>query len=229
MTTPHHGLPDLLAIAGGTGSWRQAIASVSDAYFAAQSAVIQLAEAGGAQIRERPAEPGASVTTRSAEPLADAQAAQILPQTTALLPETIARVRRDYAERARGDGITWEQIGEALGLDQGSAGRSGCDLGVDGSGCDLGVGGSGYDLGVGAFEYFTGGPDPWYRASFRFCCASCGGYITDRGPFENYPEDNEHGHAEGCVRLAADIAGWHAQQDAWEAGGWPVTLTVTQR
>jgi len=123
-------------------------------------------------------------------------------------------------ERARGDGITWEQIGEALGLDQGSAGRSGCDLGV---------GGSGYDLGVGAFEYFTGGPDPWYRASFRFCCASCGGYITDRGPFENYPEDNEHGHAEGCVRLAADIAGWHAQQDAWEAGGWPVTLTVTQR
>ncbi len=197
MTTPHHGLPDLLAIAGGTGSWRQAIASVSDAYLAARPAMIQLAEAEGVRIRERPDGPGASGTRRYAEPPADDRAAQVPPETAAQVPpETAARVRREYAERARGDGITWQQIGEALGLDRGPGGEAG------------------YDLGVAAFEYFTGVPDPWYRASFRFRCASCGGYITDRGPFESHPLDNEHGHAEGCVRLAADIAGWQAQQDA---------------
>jgi hypothetical protein len=112
------------------------------------------------------------------------------------------RICRERAERARADGITWEQIGEALGLHLGSDGRSGLDLGV------------------AAFEHFTGEPGRGSRASFRFRCASCGGYITDRGPRPGHPGDNEPGHAAGCVRLAADIA-------AWEAEGRPVALTIT--
>jgi hypothetical protein len=168
MTIPYHGPQDLLALAAGADRRRQAIASAIDACFAAQSAVIWLAEAEGAP----------------------------------LPPETAARICRDRAERARGDGITWQQIGEALGLHQGPGARLG------------------YDLGVAAFEHFTGEPDLWYRDSFQFRCASCGGYITDRGPFESHPEDNEHGHAPGCVRLAADVAAWRAQWDAWEAQGW---------
>ena len=197
MTTPHYGLQDLLATAGGTDSWRHAIASVSDAYFAAQSAVIwRLAEAECAQIWERPAWPDASITRHYAEPQACVRAAQVLP-------ETAGRLRREHAERARGDGITWEQIGEALGLDQGPDG------------------GYGYDLGVAAFEHFADGPGLWYQASFHFRCASCGEYVTDRGPFQSHPEDNEQGHAEGCVRLAADIVGWQAQRDGWEADSRP--------
>jgi len=114
-------------------------------------------------------------------------------------PETAARICRERAERARADGITWEQIGEALGPSLGSDGRSG------------------HDLGVAAFEHLTGERGRWRQASFWFRCASCGEYISDRGPFEGHPEDNERGHAEGCVRLAADIAAWQARQDAWDA------------
>jgi hypothetical protein len=121
-----------------------------------------------------------------------------------LRPQAAARVCCERAERARADGITWEQIGEALGL----------NLGWDGK--------SGPDLGVAAFEHFTGEPGPWRQASFRFRCASCGGYITDRGPTQDHPEDNEQGHAEGCVRLAADIVAWRTRQDAR-----PVALTIT--
>jgi hypothetical protein len=112
------------------------------------------------------------------------------------------RICRERAERARADGITWEQIGEALGLNLGSGGQSG------------------HDLGVAAFEHFTGEPGRWSPASFRFRCAACGGHITDRGPRPGHPEDNEPGHAAGCVRLAADIA-------AWEAVGRPAALTIT--
>ncbi len=133
-----------------------------------------------------------------------------------LRPETAARICRERAERARADGITWAQIGEALGLDPGSGGKSG------------------HDLGVAAFEHFAGEPGLRSQASFRFRCASCGEYITDRGPLEGHPEDNEQGHAEGCVRLAADIVAWRArhdprglQPDARETENRPVTLTIT--
>jgi hypothetical protein len=194
MTIPHHGPQHLLAMAPGADSRRRAIASAIDAYRAAQSAVIWLAEAEGAQFRGRLSGPGAPGAGRCAEP-ADVRAARIPP-------ETAARICRDRAERARGDGITWPQIGEALGLHQGPDAKLG------------------YDLGVAAFEHFTGEPDLWYRASFQFRCASCGEYITDRGPFESHPEDNEQGHAPGCGRLAADVAAWRAQWDAWEAEGW---------
>jgi len=196
MTIPHHGPQDLLAMAGDMADRYPAAASASDAYLAAQYAVIRLTEADGAQIWERSVWLGTSVTRRYAEPLADVRTAQVRP-------ETVARVGREHAERARGDGITWEQIGEALGLDQGPYGTSG------------------YDLGIAAFEHFTAEAGHRYPASFHFGCASCGEYITDRGPFESHPEDNERGHAEGCVRMAADIVAWQAQQDAWEADGWP--------
>jgi hypothetical protein len=133
-----------------------------------------------------------------------------------LRPETAARICGERAERARADGITWAQIGEALGLGLGSGGKSG------------------HDLGVAAFEHVTGEPGLRGQASFRFRCASCGGYITDRGPLEGHPGDNERGHAEGCVRLAADIVAWRARHDPWglppdarETEDRPVTLTIT--
>jgi hypothetical protein len=195
MTIPDHGRPDLLAMAGHTDN--QPPATASDARFAAQHAVTEFAEAEGAQIREWwPVWLGASIARRYAELLAEVRAAQVLPETAAM-------VGREQAERARGDGVTWEQIGEALGLDQGPDAASG------------------YDLGIAAFERFTGEPGPGYPGSFQFCCASCGEHITDHGPFDSHPEGNEQGHAAGCVRLAADITGWRTQQEAWQAEGWP--------
>jgi hypothetical protein len=210
MTIPYHGRPDLLATAGHTDNRPPAIAHdarfaaqhfaaqhFAAEHFAAEHAVTEFDAAGGMPVREWwPVWLGTSIARRYAELLAGVRAAQALAETAVL-------VGREQAERARGDGVTWEQIGEALGLEQGPDTASG------------------YDLGIAAFEYFTGEPGPGYPASFQFCCASCGEYITDHGPFDSHPEGNEQGHAEGCVRLAADLTAWRVQQEAWQAEGWP--------
>jgi hypothetical protein len=162
--------------------------AASNAYWRMCQAVVEIAEAAGADVHERPMFPGAISVGRYAEPLAGIRAAQVLA-------DTAVRIRREYAERARTEGIAWQQIGQALGLDQGPDGKSG------------------YGLGVAAFEHFEGPPDLWNQSSFCYPCASCGEWITDRGPYENHPPDNESGHARDCARLAAELAAWQAEND----------------
>jgi len=169
--------------------------AASDAYFAADSSVMRLAEAHGAEIRERPVWPGSFSKTRYAEPLAGIRAAQTVRRSA-------DRVAGDYVRHARVEGIGWREIGGALGLAE------------DGQR-------TGYDLAVVAYEQVTGEPDVFREVSFHYSCPACGQGISDRGPYESHPEDNERGHAEDCTRLAADVAAWQAQQDAedaeWEA------------
>jgi hypothetical protein len=166
--------------------------AASDAYYAARSAVLRVAEAQSAEIRERPAWPGAYSTVRYAEPLAGIRAAVIMQRAG-------GRVVDDYVRYARQDGSGWRDIGEALGLAQ------------DGQRV-------GYDLAVAAYEHVTGEPDLFRDVSFYWRCAACEQGISDKGPYESHPEDNERGHADTCTRLAADVEAWHAEQDAWEAG-----------
>jgi hypothetical protein len=172
-----------------TGSSRQDAISdaASSVYRRMCQAAIQIAEAGGADVHERPMFPGAISVSRYAEPLAGIRAAQTLA-------DSAARIRREYTQYARAEAITWQQIGQALGLDQGTDRKSG------------------YDPGIAAFEHFEGEPD------FHYHCAACGEWITDRGPYESHPEDNERGHAEDCARFAAELAAWQAERDAWERG-----------
>jgi len=201
MTIPHHRPHEAAAAAGDsrerqadTDGRQEAISNAaSDAYFAARSAVIRLAEADGAQIQERPVWPGAASTIHYAEPLAGIRAAQILERTA-------ARVIGDYVRHAREAGIGWREIGEALGLaEHGER--------------------TGYDLAVAAYEHAAGTPDLWNHVSFSYTCPACAQAISDRGPYESHPEDNEQGHADGCARLAADVAAWQAERDAWAAEG----------
>jgi hypothetical protein len=170
--------------------------AASDAYFAARSSVLRLVEAEGGEIRERPVWPGAFSTTRYAEPMAGIRAAQTVKRTA-------DRVADDYVKHARVEGIGWREIGEALGLAE------------DGQHI-------GYDLAVAAYEHVTGKPDVFRDVSFYWTCPACDQGISDRGPYESHPEDNERGHADSCARLAADVAAWQAQRDAedaeWEAG-----------
>lgn len=49
-------------------------------------------------------------------------------------------------------------------------------------------------------------------------CPACGRDIIDRGPYNSHPVDNEHGHAENCSRMAAEVAEWQAEYDRREAG-----------
>lgn len=86
--------------------------AASNAYWRMCQAAIQIAEAAGADVHERPMFPGAISVSRYAEPLAGIRAAKILA-------DTAARIRGEYVARARAEGIAWPQIGQALGLDQG--------------------------------------------------------------------------------------------------------------
>jgi hypothetical protein len=37
-------------------------------------------------------------------------------------------------------------------------------------------------------------PSWFHRPTASWTCSSCGQRVTDRGPFESHPDDNEQGH-----------------------------------
>ncbi len=103
---------------------------------------------------------------------------------------------KDYARAARGEGHTWDEIGEAFGLGK---------LAED----------AGQDLGEAAWAYLADGTLPQVDrgfSSWRDCvswkCGACGQRVTDRGPFNGHPTDCESGHDEFCTRHRADLAAW---------------------
>ncbi|WP_040698894.1 hypothetical protein [Nocardia vinacea] len=91
----------------------------------------------------------------------------------------------DYADKARGQGRSWAEIATTLKIDP---------AGVD-------------DAAIEAFERVA----PPNRHSWRsdnytsWTCTSCGQRVTDRGPWEGHPADNESGHAEDCERHQREI------------------------
>ena len=103
--------------------------------------------------------------------------------------------RADHARVARATGRSWDEIGAAL------------DLPVEGD----------RPRGEAAFEWLIEGrapastgpdhlgfrtPATWWR------CGACDRQVSDRGPYESHPDDNEIGHADGCPRRAAAIGAW---------------------
>lgn len=118
--------------------------------------------------------------------------------TFALMLEAAAHQKAGmYARRARAVGITWRQVGEILKPrfwpDEEDA----------------------YDLSVKAFEWAAGPADShWnrtYGPSVTWRCPACGKTITDRGPYEAHPGEQEKGHADACPRFAAAMAAYRAQ------------------
>lgn len=149
------------------------------------AAILRMANVSGTQIQHRPAWPGAASTIRYAEPAAGIKFARML--------EAAARhFERGYVQHAREMGLTWEQIGHALEL----------------------KGDHGHRRGVAAFEYVVDAENvrPFAEPSFHWACHACGQSITDHGPYEGHPADNESGHADGCSRLAAAVAEYKAER-----------------
>lgn len=102
------------------------------------------------------------------------------------------RLLREYADAARGDGRTWRELAEPLGIEMDEDGYT--------------------DVAVEAFLAVC--PEPLRqfdrrRTSWR--CASCGEVVTDYGPYNGNPVDDESGHAEDCVRHQAEIAACRAR------------------
>ncbi len=169
-----------------TDSRQEAVTNAAcDAYLAVRSSALRLAEAGGAQIREEFVCPGAVTKIRYSEPLQGIQAARIVQRAA-------DRVHDEYVRHARAEGIGWQQIGDAMGLAEGSR--------------------RGYVLAVAAYEQVTGASHlPAFQDPvFYYTCLACHEGITDRGPYESHPQDNEHGHAGHCPHLTAEVAAWQA-------------------
>jgi hypothetical protein len=74
--------------------------------------------------------------------------------------------------------------------------------------------------GEAAFEFAIGpGDDRWYRPSFTWRCPACAELISDHGPYESHPDDNEAGHAADCPRHVAAIAARRRTRDSWDDPG----------
>ena len=66
-----------------------------------------------------------------------------------------------------------------------------------------------------AFDYCAGlaRPPEFDRPRFLWDCPACGHTVADHGPAGS-PARSQQGHADGCERLAADIAEWQHGQEA---------------
>jgi hypothetical protein len=156
---------------------------------AVSAAVLRLAYMTGAQTVQAPPWPGASFTEEQPEPGAGIRIALAL--------ERAARAGvRVYIARAREAGMSWHEVGGALGVGELAPAR-------------------GSSVAETAWEYAAG---PSARLSgqpgvFRWVCPDCGEVVNDRRPGGRSPAEDEQGHAEGCHRLAAVVAEWLAQRD----------------
>jgi hypothetical protein len=100
------------------------------------------------------------------------------------------RTAYTYVLGLRGEGTSWQQVADLLNIPWSDH----------------------YSRTERAYDLVLGpDPDP-DRVTFRnrnlyWSCAGpggCGAFITDRGPFNGHPADNEDGHRDGCLRHAAE-------------------------
>ena len=106
----------------------------------------------------------------------------------------------DYALAARGAGRTWGEVADALGLANPHA-----------------AGEDDYRTpGERAFEEIAGSGSMFWAPRLRWTCSTCGQRVTDDGPYESHPADNEEGHGEGCSRHRASVRAWQRRLRAEE-------------
>lgn len=94
-----------------------------------------------------------------------------------------------YADAARGDGRTWLELADGLGIDPNEEERD-----------------------HAAFMKVAGEPrSPYHDVTVFWRCSSCGERVRDYGPYGGHPDDCERGHAETCKRHRAEVAQYMAQ------------------
>jgi hypothetical protein len=98
-----------------------------------------------------------------------------------------------FAAKARGEGTPWSGLAQPLGLSTEPDWR-------------------GRPAEQAAFELVAGYDERSYATpSVGWDCVSCGAWVTDRGPYNGCPADDETGHAGDCRRHRAEIAAWETQ------------------
>lgn len=105
-------------------------------------------------------------------------------------------IARDWARDARGSGSSWNDVAEALGqMIQVTEGE---------------------DRAVEAFAWVAPRPSMRFdRVATTWRCESCDSRVTDRGPYEGNPVDDETGHGKDCSRHAAEVAAWK-KRSGWD-------------
>ncbi|MFI7510668.1 hypothetical protein ACIBSS_28005 [Micromonospora aurantiaca] len=146
--------------------------------------------------------PADQMTTRKIRPESDYGFPE--PQPLAGLQAALAVTRLaqnqayTFAKGLRGEGASWDEIADLLEIEWSA------DYVQRERAFEL-VAGPVSSYGYDRYVFFTcGGP------------RGCGQRVTDRGPFNGYPSDNEDGHAEGCRRLAAEVEAYQRAQDELE-------------
>lgn len=142
----------------------------------------------------------------AAVPPADVVERKIRPESTFGYPEPrplaglraallVARLAHDQAYRfvttLRGEGTSWAAVVELLEIPWSSE----------------------YVQAERAYELVAGSYGSSYGGDLRlyWTCGGpggCGQRITDYGPYNGIPDDCERGHADGCLRLAAEKEAW---------------------
>ena len=137
------------------------------------------AQHGGGAVVPRPI----SRRLRS-ELMAPADYAQGVAAARAVMGHAEALMKR-YANKARGEGVPWRDLAGPLNVNTEDEWTSPAEA---------------------AFEYVAG--ERWGQFDARrtvWECQSCGGTVTDYGPYNGHPVDCETGHEDGCRRHTAEI------------------------
>jgi hypothetical protein len=118
---------------------------------------------------------------------------------------TVVRLAQQQAYKfvlgLRGEGTSWREVADLLDIPWSDE----------------------YSRAERAYELVLG-PDPeessaFYTRNLYWHCGGplgCGKYITDRGPYNGHPQDNEDGHAEDCRRLVAEGQAYERERDERE-------------
>lgn len=110
-----------------------------------------------------------------------------------MLCDLAERAMRDFVLQRRGEGASWDQLAEVLGM------------------ADA----------VAAFRFVAPDePGSSHPATFSWRCKTCGTYVRDQGPYDAHPANAELGHADDCKRLAAEVEwyerDWQDERD-WDS------------
>jgi hypothetical protein len=139
------------------------------------------------QMYERKARPDSDYGWPEPRPLAGIKAAL----TVARMAEALAY---KYAKELRGEGSSWAEIADLLEIEWSED----------------------YSRVERAYELTAGQPLSFGNLCVFWTCGGpggCGERITDRGPYNEWPSDNEDGHADGCRRLETENAAYERERD----------------
>jgi hypothetical protein len=153
----------------------------------------------------RAAVPPEEMVERRTRPESDYSWSEPAPAAGLRAALTVAEMATQHAYKyvlgLRGEGTTWREVADLLNIPWAD----------------------GHRRAEQAYERVLG-PDPEGVSPFRdrylyWHCRGplgCGKYITDRGPYNGAPEDNEDGHAGGCRRLASETEAYHLESEREE-------------